>query len=198
MPEEKEELEAVENKPEEKIGFYSAPKDGDNTTPPNKKKIKFSNQRKTGLQKATFAFFIVSTILSVAALAFFLMPILSALAGVLAALIIGIIIVVPILVTVFLILAWEDYRIFVGKAWKIVEWCFDASQHISELSPYYVYIAFPAMAFEIVTIILCIVTLNKKQKGVVTYLIVTSIFFLVVLVFTILYFANGMTVVKIN
>lgn len=198
MVDEELEQQEVEEKPQEKIGFYSAPKDGDTSTPPNKKKIKFSNQRKTGLQRATFGFFVASTIISIAALAFFLMPVLSALAGIVAFFIIGMIIVVPILATAFIILVSEEYRQFVGKAWKVVEWFFDATNHVAELSPYYVYVGIPALVLEVITIILCITTLVKGQKGVVTYLIVTSILFLVILVFTIIYFANGMMVFKVN
>ena len=196
--EEKQEVEEVEEEPAEKIGFNTPPVDGDTSVPAYKRKTKFSNQRKTGLQKATFGFFVPSTIFSIAALAFFLMPILSALAGVLAAVIIGVVILVPILCTVFLILLSEGYRQFVGGAWKIVEWCFDATNHIAELSPYYIYFAVPAMVLEVVTIVLCIITLSKGQKGVVTYLIVTSLLFLVIAVFTIFYFASGMQVIKIN
>ncbi len=196
--EEKQEVEVVEEKPTEKIGFLTPPTDGDISTPPSKKKIEFSNQRKTGLQKASFGFFIVSTILSVGALAFFLMPILSALAGIVAFFIIGMIILVPILATAFIILVSEEYRQFVGRAWKVVEWFFDATNHIAELSPYYIYVGIPALVLEVITIILCITTLVKGQKGVVTYLIVTSILFLIVLVFTIIYFANGMMVFKVN
>ena len=196
--EERQEVEVVEEKPTEKIGFLTPPADGDTSTPPNKKKIKFSNQRKTGLQKASFGFFIVSTILSVGALAFFLMPILSVLAGVLAVVIIGLIIGIPVLATAFLILLSEEYRQFAGKAWKIVEWFFDATNHIAELSPYYIFIGAPALVFEVITITLCIITLTKGQKGVVTYLIVTSILFLVILVFTIIYFASGMQVFKVQ
>ena len=196
--EEKQEVEVVEEKPTEKIGFLTPPADGDTSTPPSKKKIKFSNQRKTGLQKASFGFFIVSTILSVGALAFFLMPILSALAGVLAFLIIGAIIVIPVLATAFLILLSEEYRQFAGKAWKIVEWCFDVTNHLAELSPYYIYFAIPALAFEVITITLCIVTLAKGQKGVVTYLVITSIFFFTIVVLTIIYFATGMNILVIN
>ena len=198
--EEKEELEEAEEKPvQEKIGFYSAPSNpGDNSSPAYKKKIKFSNQRKTGLQRATFGFFVASTIVSIAALAFFLMPVLSALAGIVAFLIIGMIILVPILATAFIILVSEEYRQFVGRAWKVVEWFFDATNHIAELSPYYIYVGIPALVLEVITIILCITTLVKGQKGVVTYLIVTSILFLVILVFTIIYFANGMMVFKVN
>ena len=198
MVDEELEQQEVEEKPQEKIGFYSAPKDGDTSTPPNKKKIKFSNQRKTGLQRATFGFFVASTIISIAALAFFLMPVLSALAGIVAFFIIGLIIVVPILATAFIILVSEEYRQFVGKAWKVVEWFFDATNHVAELSPYYVYVGIPALVLEVITIILCITTLVKGQKGVVTYLIVTSILFLVILVFTIIYFANGMMVFKVD
>ena len=196
--EEKQEVEVVEEKPTEKIGFLTPPADGDTSTPPSKKKIKFSNQRKTGLQKASFGFFIASTILSFGALAFFLMPILSALAGVFAVVIIGAIIVIPVLATAFLILLSEEYRQFAGKAWKIVEWCFDVTDHLAELSPYYIYFAIPALAFEAITITLCIVTLAKGQKGVVTYLVITSIFFFTIVVLTIIYFATGMHILVIN
>ena len=197
MVDEELEQQEVEEKPQEKIGFYSAPKDGDTSTPPNKK-IKFSNQRKTGLQKATFGFFVPSTILSIGALAFFFMPILSALAGIMAFFIIGAIIIVPIMATLFIILVSEEYRQFVGKAWSIVEWFFDAANHINQLSPFYWMVAVPALVLEAITIILAIITLAKGQKGVVTYLIVTIILFLTVGVLTIFYFANGMMVFKVN
>ena len=193
LEEEKQEVEIVEEKPVEKIGFNTPSADGDNTNPA-KKRIKFSNSRKTKLQKATFGFFIPSTIISVGALAFFLMPVLSALTGIMAFFIIGTVIIVPIIGTAFLILIWEEYRQFVGNAWKIVEWCFDATNHIAELAPYFPIVAFPALALNVVEIVLCITTLAKGQKGVVTYLIVTSILFLVNIVFISVYYISGMTV----
>ena len=197
MPEEeKKQQEVVDLNQGEKIGFNSPAPVDDNQpdTPAYKKKIKFSNQRKTKLQKATFGFFIPSTILSIIAVNFFFMPFLSALAGVVAFFIIGIIIVAPVVFTLFLILMSEEYRQFAGKAWSIVEWFFDASNHIAEFAPYFPVVAFPALAFEIVEIILAITTLAKGQKGVVTYLIITSIFFTVLVVILIFYYAGGMNI----
>ena len=93
----------------EKIGFNTpAPVSDEPDVPAYKKKIKFSNQRKTGLQKATFGFFIPSTILSIIAVNFFFMPFISAVAGIIAFLIIGVIIIVPIIFTCFLILVSDE------------------------------------------------------------------------------------------
>ena len=54
------------------------------------------------------------------------------------------------------------------------------------------------MILDIVVITLCIIAINKKQKGVVTYLVITSIVLLFIIVLTVMYFVNGMTVLKLN
>ena len=190
----------IEEKPVEKIGFNSPPKENitDDGVPSYKKKIKFSNNRKTKLQKVTFGFLIPAMIISVAALSFYFMPVLSAIAGLFATLIIMIIIAVPTVFTVFLILLSEGYRQFVGKAWELAQKFFDAPNHIVELSPYYLYVAIPAMILDIVVIVLCVIAIKKEQKGMVTYLIASIVVFLFILVLTIIYFVNGMTVLKLN
>jgi len=190
----------LEEKPVEKIGFNSPPKNSvpDDGVPSYKKKIKFSNNRKTKLQKVTFGFLIPAMIISIAALSFYFMPVLSAIAGLFATLIVIIIIAVPTVFTVFLILLSEGYRQFVGKAWGLAQKFFDAPNHITELSPYYLYVAIPAMVLDIVVIILCIITLKKGQKGVVTYLIAASIILIFIIVLTIIYLVNGMTVLKLK
>ena len=198
MLEEKEQIEIEEDKPVEKIGFNTPVENSSDGTPSYKKKIKFSNQRKSKLQKATFGFLIPAVILSLAALSFYFMPLLSVIAGIFATLIVLIIILVPIVFTLFFILLSDGYRQFVGEAWALSQKFFDAANHVTELSPYYLYIAIPAMVLDIVVIVLSIITLKKGQKGVVTYLIITSIFLLLIIVFTILYFVNGMSVIKIN
>lgn len=199
MEEEKKNID-VEEKPVEKIGFNSPPKENvsDGDVPSYKKKIKFSNNRKTKLQKAVFGFLIPAMIISIAALSFYFMPVLSAIAGLFATLIVIIIIAVPTVFTAFLILLSEGYRQFVGKAWELAQKFFDAPNHIVELSPYYLYVAIPAMILDIVVIVLCVIAINKKQKGVVTYLIITSIVLLFIIVLTVIYFVNGMTVLKLN
>ena len=176
MEEEKENV-ILKEEPVEKIGFNSPPKENvvEGNIPPNKRKVKFSNQRKTRLQKLTFGFLIPAMILSLAALSFYFMPVLSAVAGLFATLIVCVVIAIPILATVFLILLSEGYRQFVGKAWEVAQKFFNAPNHITELSPYYLYVAIPAMVLDIVVIVLCIIAIKKEQKGQVTYLIVTSI-----------------------
>lgn len=190
----------LEEKPVEKIGFNSPPKNSvpDDGVPSYKKKIKFSNNRKTKLQIAAFGFLIPAMILSIAALSFYFMPVLSTIAGLFATLIVIIIIAVPTVFTAFLILLSEGYRQFVGKAWGLAQKFFDAPNHITELSPYYLYVAIPAMILDIVVIVLCVIAINKKQKGVVTYLIITSIVLLFIIVLTVIYFVNGMTVFKLK
>lgn len=197
---EEKELDNIEEKPVEKIGFNSPPKENvtDDGVPSYKKKIKFSNQRKTKLQKLTFGFLIPAMIISVAALSFYFMPVLSAIAGTFATLIIALVITIPVLATAFLILISGGYRQFVGKAFELSQKFFNAPDYIVELSPYYLYVAIPAMILDIVVIVLCITTLKKGQKGVVTYLIVTSIVLLFILVLTIFYFVNGMMVFKLK
>ena len=189
----------LEEKPVEKIGFNSPQNDSktDDGVPSYKKKIKFSNNRKTKLQKAAFGFLIPAMIISIAALSFYFMPVLSAIAGLFATLIVIIIIAVPTVFTAFLILLSEGYRQFVGQAWGLAQKFFDAPNHIVELSPYYLYIAIPAMILDIVVIVLCVIAINKKQKGVITYLIITSIVLLFIIVLTIFYFASGMIVCKL-
>ncbi|MBE6133732.1 MAG: hypothetical protein E7178_03595 [Erysipelotrichaceae bacterium] len=190
----------LEEKPVEKIGFNSPPKNSvpDDGVPSYKKKIKFSNQRKSKLQKVTFGFLIPAMIFSIASLSFYFMPVLSGVAGLFATIINGLVIIIPILATAFLILISEGYRQFVGKTWEITQKFFDAPNHITELSPYYLYVAIPAMVLDIVVIILCIITLKKGQKGVVTYLITTSIILIFIIVLTIIYLVNGMTVFKLK
>lgn len=190
----------LEEKPVEKIGFNSPPKNSvpDDGVPSYKKKIKFSNQRKSKLQKTTFGFLIPAMIFSIASLSFYFMPVLSGVAGLFATIINGLVIIIPVLATAFLILISEGYRQFVGKTWEITQKFFDAPNHITELSPYYLYVAIPAMVLDIVVIILCIITLKKGQKGVVTYLIATSIILIFIIVLTIIYLVNGMTVFKLK
>lgn len=49
---------------EEKIGFNSPSNDGQDNIPANKRKFKFSNQRKTKFDKASFAIFIIAIVFS--------------------------------------------------------------------------------------------------------------------------------------
>ena len=195
--EEKKQQEVVDLNQGEKIGFNSpAPVGDDPDTPAYKKKIKFSNQRKTGLQKATFGFFIPSTILSIIAVNFFFMPFISAIAGIIAFFIIGVIIIVPIIFTFFLILVSEEYRIFVGMAWSIVEWFFDVSNHLAELQVYFPFVAIPALILEAIELILAITTTAKGQKGCVAYLVLTAVFFTILSIITVIYFVGGMKIVQ--
>ena len=182
---------------EGKIGFNTpAPVNDDPDTPAYKKKIKFSNQRKTGLQKATFGFFIPSTIASVLALGYFFLPFVSALVGIMMFFIIGVIIIVPIIFTCFLILISDEYRSFCGKAWSIVEWFFDVTNHIAELTVYFPFVAIPALVLEVIELILAITTTAKGQKGCVTYLIFTAVFFTILAVITVIYFVGGMKIIQ--
>ena len=200
MPEEEKKNEVVDlNDPhgEGKIGFNTpAPVSDDPDAPAYKKKIKFSNQRKTGLQKATFGFFIPSTIASVLALGYFFLPFVSALVGIMMFFIIGVIILVPILCTAFMILLSEEYRSFVGKAWSIVEWFFDVTNHLAELSVYYPFVAIPALVLELIELILAITTTAKGQRGCVTYLILTAVFFSINAIIFIIFFISGMKIVQ--
>ena len=182
---------------EGKIGFNTpAPVSDDPDTPAYKKKIKFSNQRKTGLQKATFGFFIPSTIASVLALGYFFLPFVSALVGIMMFFIIGVIIIVPIIFTCFLILISDEYRSFVGKAWSIVEWFFDVTNHIAELTVYFPFVAIPALILEVIELILAITTTAKGQKGCVAYLVLTAVFFTILAVITVIYFVGGMKIIQ--
>ena len=182
---------------EGKIGFNTpAPVSDDPDTPAYKKKIKFSNQRKTGLQKATFGFFIPSTIASVLALGYFFLPFVSALVGIMMFFIIGVIIIVPIIFTCFLILISDEYRSFVGKAWSIVEWFFDVTNHIAELTVYFPFVAIPALILEAIELILAITTTAKGQKGCVAYLVLTAVFFTILAVITVIYFVGGMKIIQ--
>ena len=182
---------------EGKIGFNTpAPVSDDPDTPAYKKKIKFSNQRKTGLQKATFGFFIPSTIASVLALGYFFLPFVSALVGIMMFFIIGVIIIVPIIFTCFLILISDEYRSFVGKAWSIVEWFFDVTNHIAELTVYFPFVAIPALILEVIELILAITTTAKGQKGCVAYLVLTAVFFTILSIITVIYFVGGMKIIQ--
>ena len=195
--EKKEQQGVVDLNGEGKIGFNTpAPIDDQPGVPSYKKKIKFSNQRKTGLQKATFGFFIPSTIASILALGYFFLPFVSALVGIMAFFIIGVIIIVPIIFTFFIILASEEYRNFCGKAWSVVEWFFDVTNHIAELAVFFPIVAIPALVLEIVELILAITTTAKGQKGCVAYLVVTAVFFTILAVLLIFYYASGMRIIE--
>ena len=195
--EEKKQNEVVDLNGEGKIGFNSpAPISDDPDTPAYKRKIKFSNQRKTGLQKATFAFFIVSTIASVLALGYFFLPFVSALVGIMMFFIVGVIIIVPIVFTCFIILISDAYREFVGKAWSVVEWFFDVTNHLAELQVYFPFVAIPALIFEAIELILAITTTAKGQKGCVAYLVLTAVFFTILAVITAFYFISGMKIIQ--
>ena len=202
MPEEKKEQQEVVDlnnlAQTEKIGFNTpAPANDDQpNTPAYKKKIKFSNQRKTGLQKATFGFFIPSTIASALALGFFFLPFVSALVGIMMFFIIGIIIIVPIIFTCFIILISDEYRAFCGRAWSVVEWFFDVTNHIAELSTYFPFVAIPAMVLEAVELILAITTTAKGQKGCVAYLVLTAVFFTLLVIILAIYFIGGMHIIE--
>ena len=195
--EEKKQNEVVDLNDTGKIGFNTpAPVSDEPDAPAYKKKIKFSNHRKTGLQKATFAFFIPSTIASVLALGYFFLPFVSALVGIMMFFIIGVIIIVPIVFTCFIILISDEYRSFCGKAWSIVEWFFDVTNHIAELTVYFPFVAIPALVLEVIELILAITTTAKGQKGCVTYLIFTAVFFTILAVIIVIYFVGGMKIIQ--
>ena len=195
--EEKKQNEVVDLNDTGKIGFNTpAPVSDDPDTPAYKKKIKFSNQRKTALQKATFGFFIPSTIASILALGYFFLPFVSALVGIMMFFIIGVIIIVPIIFTCFIILVSDEYRSFVGKAWSVVEWFFDVTNHIAELTVYFPFVAIPALILEVIELILAITTTAKGQKGCVAYLVLTAVFFTILSIITVIYFVGGMKIIQ--
>ena len=144
--EDNEKQEVVDLNQGEKIGFNTPVTNDDQPgVPAYKKKIQFSNQRKTTLQKATFGFFIPSTIVSLIATNYFFVPV------------------------------------------QITN---------VDFAPYFPEIAFTALALNIVEIVLAAVTLKKGQKGVVTYLIVTSVLFVILTILLIIYYVNGMKLAR--
>ena len=177
---------------EEKIGFNSK-----NTTNPLEKtgKTKFSSQ-KTAYDRFVIAIFIIAVIFTFAATGYFVLPFASVVFAILYAIIVVILIIGSVVLTLFIILNSEGYRQWVGRAWGRVEWFFSATEHIAEISQYFVYLCWPALGLDALAILLCIIGLTKFKKRHTTYLVFSIIAFIIVLVFTITFYASGQKLIS--
>lgn len=181
---------------EEKIGFNNPGKD--NPEPTEKgKKVKFSKQHRTGLQKWSFAMFLLGMIFSIFAIFYFFLPIFSALVGFVVFIIYAVVVAVPVMVTFFTILLSEDYRAWCGDLWEIPNWFFDFANHSAALSFYYIIPGAAALFFDFLGIILCSVSVGKYKSRYVTYLVFCIVNFVIVGALTIIYFASGLNIYNV-
>lgn len=134
--------------------------------------------------------FIISILMTIITVVYYLMSLLSFLAGGIAVIVIGGIIVIIVCATLFLILLSEDFRRWVGKAWKIPEYLIDASEHLAETSKYFLHLAIPTLI--LIGLGLTFSIIGKVKKGNYLFHIIAYSILLVLVVLTIiLYFANG-------
>ena len=181
---------------EEKIGFNShASSNEEGPTGEKKKgKIKFSKPKKTPYEKFAFTVFVFAMIFSILSTGYFFLPLASGIFGMMYALIVIVIIVFSCLITLFLILANDGYRVWIGNFWSSVDWVFNASQHVAEVSTYFAYLCWPALALDILSIIFCSVAVNKGSRFK-SYLAFSIVGVIVVTIFIIFFYASGQRLV---
>ena len=149
-------------------------------------------------KKPIRALFIFSTLFSIVSILYFLFPIVSTLIGVLCILIVLIIIVASAVFTLFTACASEDYRRWVGSTWNWATSLLDKNNKvINAILPYYAYANITALAFNLLVLVFSIIQRVRFKKGYLATIIVTSLFLICNIVMLVLYYVNGMQIVKV-
>ena len=187
-----EEVVIIEEEVEEPIGFNQAKPIGKG----EKLEIDhFQNHLPgKGLRTATKITTIFGVIFSVIALMYYLLPIFASVIGGIIAMFLYIFMIFSVICTLGMILLNEGYRKWASDDIMIVpNFFFDISNHVIELSKYYLIVAIPAILLCSTGLTLAIIGQAKKYKFFTSYIVLNAIFLVHALFFTIIYFASGMT-----
>lgn len=184
------ESDSLEPIKKEKIGFSSDPNDNPNDKN-NKTKQKFKRTKKTPIRRICGFFFALGFLFTITTLMYLFLPLFNGLLIITVVLILGTIIVLCVTLTLFLILASDGFREWVGKSWSIVEWLSDFNSNLVKLNPYFLYFAYPAIILDSLTILLAIIGRAKEKKGYIGYIVLMTISIILCTLFIIFYFANG-------
>lgn len=123
---------------------------------------------------------------------YYLLPIFATLIGAFLAVILVVFMVFSVIVTLGMVLMSDGYRNWIGNhMMDVPNFFFNVSKHITELSKYFLITAIPALVLCGAAIALSIIGINEKHKRFVGILVVSIIFFVNALLFTIFYIANG-------
>ena len=170
---------------EKKIGFESYDK--------HKKIERFQSKLPAPrLRRATKVFLILGGIASIMTTMYFFLPAFSGLLGALSFLIEGLVVLLLVLGSLFIILASAGFRQWLGTDFaKIPNFFFDFANHVAELKVYFPFVAGFAFIFDIIALILAISGQAKKYTYFVTYIVLASIYLGITAIFTILFYLNG-------
>ncbi len=125
-------------------------------------------------------------------LAYFLVPIIGVLVGIMLALIYIVIVVFLSILTLGLIWAEEGNRQTAGKIWDFVNWFFTITDHIAQVEVYFPIFAWVAIGFSGTTLLLSIIgTARKKEGGFIPWILVSAIFLLASAILIIFYYGSG-------
>ena len=178
----------VDNQEEKKIGF------GDSQ--PDEKEIKRTKIDDTlpgkSLRIPARVLMIFGIILSSLTLMYFLLPIFSAFIGALLAVILVFFMIFSVIFTIGMVLMIDGYRNWIGNhMMDVPNFFFKISEHIANLSPYFLVVAIPAIIFCTSSLIISIIGMAEKKPRFLGFIIVDSIFLAIALFFTILFIIAG-------
>lgn len=186
----------MEEKQEEKIGFGNYQPDEKSIERQNLAKLEREKYKAgNGLRIPARLLCIFGAIASTITMMYYLLPIFSAFIGALIAVFLIFFMIFSVIITIGLILMNDGYRNWIGNhMFDVPNWFFNIAKHITELSKYFLITAIPALVFCLAGLILAIVGVSEKHKKFVGILVVSAIFFVNALFFTILYaIAGGQT-----
>ncbi|MCR4879541.1 MAG: hypothetical protein K5906_01105 [Bacilli bacterium] len=143
---------------------------------------------------------VLGIIASAITIMYYFLPIFSALIGGIIVLILGIFVVFAVLGTLFISLLIEGFRNWIVNDFMTVpNFFFNITNNIGKLMPYYPTCAFPAMGLCVLGLILAIIGRAKKFPRFTALIVLNSIFLVVVIGLTILYYATGgQPIIKVN
>lgn len=148
-------------------------------------------------KKTTRALFVFSTLFSIIAIIYYLYPLVRVVFGIIVIFLALILIVATAVFTLFLACTSEDYRRWVGSLWKgATSFYENGVESINAITPYFMYVGFVSLAFNILVLVLSIIKRIKNKNGYLVIIIFTSIFLIINIILLILYYSNGMQLIK--
>ena len=173
---------------EEKIGFSNpksfAPAEAKGREGRNKEK-------KTGLDRAAFIFFLLSLIVTLLAVCYFFLPLFSAVIALFVSLIVLFISLASIVFTIGIAFLSAEYLTWLGEIWQIPGWFFNVTEHISVLSAYYLIPGIACIIFNLIGITFAIIGVKAHKKVAVAYLVSSIVCLLASLLLLIVYLILG-------
>lgn len=167
----------------EKIGFGNEPID-----PHQKQKFKSVNKR-SKIRKLSTSLVVIGTLLSVTATGYMFLPVFNGIIVVTVAIIFGLIILLTLFLTLFIIVASKEYRSWLDSTWGFISDI--ANLNFDKLNPYYPYFAIAAISVDLFAIIASSIGRKKEKKGYVTYIVYMLANLSLCTLFLILYYING-------